>query len=246
MTSDERAPDEQAVRENIERIRERISRACQGAGRSADEVTLMAVSKTRSREEALAAYRAGIRVFGENRVQEAEQKFAGFDDDFPGAELHLIGHLQSNKAKNAAGMFSWVQSIDKVKTARALQEKMEQLDPGTRKMKILLEVNTSGEESKFGYLSEEGLFRDIEEIAGMERLDIRGVMTVGPLTEDEKRIREAFSGLRSLRERCAARFPGLNFDVLSMGMSGDFDIAVREGSTLVRVGTSIFGPRRYT
>ncbi len=203
----------------------------------------MAVTKTRTRDEIEAAYAGGARVFGENRVFEAEEKYADFHDGgaHKDAELHLIGHLQTNKAKTAAELFSSVQSIDKEKTAGALQARLEETG---RRIDILLEINTSGEESKYGYPSEEVMLREIDRILELDRLTVRGFMTIGPFTEDESRIREAFRSLRTIYENFRDRFPGLPVDVLSMGMSGDYGIAIEEGSTMVRVGTSIFGERR--
>lgn len=229
--------DADTIRMNVEQVRENIEKACARSGRKADDVTLMAVTKTKPRELADAAYDAGIRVFGENRVQEAESKYAEF---YPEGELHLIGHLQSNKAKPAAKVFSWVQSIDKLKTAKALDKQLREL--GTR-MNILLEINTSGEESKYGYLSKDAFFRDIDAVLELDTLVVRGLMTIGPLTPDSERVRAAFRSLRKTFDETVSRYPELNIDTLSMGMSGDYESAIEEGSTLVRVGTTLFGAR---
>lgn len=197
----------------------------------------MAVTKGFPRETVQAALSAGLTLFGENRVQEAEEKFvelAGL------CELHLIGHLQRNKARTAAATFSCVQSIDKTETAEALDSRCAERGSV---MDVLLEMNTSGEQSKSGYLSRDELLRSMEVIRGLSHLRVRGLMTVGPLSDDEARIRSAFSLLRTLYEEIRAG-GGAGFDTLSMGMSGDFEAAIEEGSTLVRIGTALFGPRQ--
>lgn len=227
------------IKENLDAIHQRIEAACRKAGRRPEEVSLMAVTKTRTREEVEEAYAAGQRLFGENRVQEAVEKFTGFHDD---AQLHLIGHLQSNKAKYVPGLFSCVQSVDKLKTAQELDKRCT--GSGTS-VDILLEYNTSGEDSKSGFRSEDELFRAVEGILALPGLQIRGLMTIGPLTVKESDIRKSFGFLRELYTRIAGRWTELTLDTLSMGMSGDYDYAVEEGSTLVRIGTAVFGPRPY-
>jgi hypothetical protein len=222
---------------NIESVRARIEKACSRVGRDPGEVILMAVTKTKTREEAEAAYDAGIRVFGENRVFEAEEKYAGFHSE---AELHLVGHLQSNKAKQAADLFSWVQSIDKFKTVGALEKRLAE---SGRKMNILFEVNTSGESSKFGYPSVNELLKDMDKILRLNHIRPRGLMTIAPFTEDETEIRKSFRSLAKIFLACKERFPLEDFDVLSMGMSQDFEIAIEEGATMVRLGSVIFGAR---
>ena len=195
----------------------------------------MAVTKNFPRETVLAAAAAGLTLFGENRVQEAEEKFADIGVEH---ELHLIGHLQRNKAKSAAGVFSWVQSIDKVDTAQALEARCA--EKGSV-MNVLLELNTSGEAAKSGFLARGDLLAALETITSLPHLKVRGLMTVGPLSEEEARIRSSFSSLRSLFDEVRAGAPDV--DTLSMGMSGDFEIAIEEGSTLVRIGTALFGHR---
>ncbi len=221
----------------LSEVRGRIAGAASRAGRPADGVRLMAVTKTcpaSTVEEALAA---GLRLFGENRVQEAEQKYTGLAGDW---ELHLIGHLQRNKARAASALFGCVQSIDRLDTAQALARCAA--ERGTV-IDVLLEVNTSGEDTKSGYRSAEELLRDLEPVAGLGSLRVRGLMTVGPLTPDAAEVRRAFAALRSQFETCAARLGSPVFDTLSMGMSGDYEIAIEEGSTLVRLGTALFGSR---
>jgi len=228
-----------SIKENLETIHQHIEDSCSRVGRNPDEVRLMAVTKTRSIDEIEAAYQVGHRLFGENRVQEAVSKYEGFHRD---AELHLIGHLQSNKAKQTCGLFSCVQSIDKLKTAVELDKRCGNAGVS---MDILLEYNTSGENSKSGFRSEDELYRDLEGIMDLEHLRIRGLMTIGPFTAEEKPIRRSFSFLRDLYHRIQENYDELDMDTLSMGMSGDYDYAVEEGSNLVRIGTAIFGPRDY-
>jgi len=218
-------------------VRDRIAAAAARSGRAAADVRLMAVTKTFPRETVLAAAAAGLGLFGENRVQEAEEKFTDIGLD---CELHLIGHLQRNKAKTAAGLFSWVQSIDKTETARALDSRCA--ERGST-MNVLLELNTSGEQSKSGFLSRDDLLAALDAIRGLEHLRLRGLMTVGPLTTDETAVRGSFAALRTLFEEIRTAHGLAGFDTLSMGMSGDFEIAIEEGSTLVRIGSALFGHR---
>jgi PLP dependent protein len=225
-----------SIREALADVRRRMDAAARRAGRNPSDVRLMAVTKTFPREAVLEALEAGLGLFGENRVQEAEEKYA----EVPGRpELHLIGHLQRNKAKAASGLFSCVQSIDKLETAEALDVRCAERGVG---MDVLLELNTSGEESKSGFLDRDCLLRCLDAMRRLGHLRVRGLMTVGPLGGDETRIRESFTRLRMLYEELkAGGVPGL--DTLSMGMSGDFEVAIEEGSTLVRVGTALFGSR---
>ena len=218
-------------------VRDRIDKAARRAGRQLSEVRLMAVTKGFPQEAVHAARSAGITLFGENRVQEAERKYL---DLGAGLQLHLIGHLQRNKARAASGLFACVQSIDKSETAEALETRCSERG---RTMDILLELNTSGEPSKSGFLSREALLGSLERISSFSSLRVRGLMTVGPMGGDETRIRASFAALRSLFDEIRAGGGLASFDTLSMGMSGDFEIAVEEGATLVRLGTVLFGPR---
>jgi pyridoxal phosphate enzyme (YggS family) len=238
------------LRDNVKEVRQRIAGAARRSGRDPADVRLMAVTKSFPADQVRIARQAGLDLFGENRVQEAQAKYEPLvlsvsADEPPQealgpVELHLIGHLQRNKAKIAARLFRCVQSIDKPETARALDGQCA--EAGTR-MDVLLEVNTSGEDSKFGFRDEEKLNQTIEEVLELEQLTVRGLMTIGPFTEDRDRIRRAFAELRELYERLQELYPQLDLDVLSMGMSGDFEIAIEEGATLVRLGTALFGPR---
>ena len=225
------------IKARIEDIRERIERAAGKAGRNAEDVRLMAVSKLKSAETVEEAYRAGLRLFGENRIQEAYEKFADFHAD---AELHIIGHLQSNKVRKAAEIAACVQSIDKLKTAAELQKRCAALD---KVMDIYLEFNTSGEDTKSGYRSRDLLLSDIRQMSAFSHLRIRGLMTIGPFTNNEALIRAAFQQLRGLFEEVRTVYPNIPMTELSMGMTSDFELAVEEGSTMVRVGTALFGTR---
>ena len=225
------------IEKNINDIRNRIDKAAKKAGHTGEDVQLMAVSKTKTREQVEAAYQAGLHLFGENRVQEAYEKYENF---YPDARLHLIGHLQSNKAKQAVEIASCVQSIDKLKTARELEKRCAAID---KQMDIFMEFNTSGEDSKSGYLSKDSMYADMEQIASFPHLHIRGLMTIGPFTDDSDAIRRAFAMLKSYYEESKERFPELLIDQLSMGMTSDFELAVEEGSTMVRIGTALFGSR---
>lgn len=225
------------IRENLERVRERISGAARRAGRNPDEVALMAVTKTVSPEYIRAAYESGVRLFGENRVQEAREKLDVYGPD---SALHLIGHLQRNKAKPAARLFSMVHSIDAGETAAALAKECAAAG-GT--IEVLLELNTSGEESKHGVRSDAELFALVERTLAFPELTIRGLMSVAPFTDDRETVRGAFRRLSHAAAEAARRFPEAEFGTLSMGMSSDFEIAIEEGSTLVRIGTAIFGSR---
>jgi hypothetical protein len=217
-------------------VRARIAAAARRSGRDSSAVSLMAVTKGFPRDVVVEAHTLGLTLFGENRVQEAEEKYL----EPPGPlELHLIGHLQRNKARPASALFACVQSVDKVETAVALDVRCEERG---RTMEILLELNTSGEASKSGFRSRDDLLSALEAISPLARLRVRGLMTVGPMTENEREVRSSFASLRSLFEELRSRgLPG--FDTLSMGMSGDFEIAIEEGSTLVRIGTALFGKR---
>ena len=227
----------ESLPERLSEARDRIARAAARSGRDAAGIRLMAVTKTFPSDVVSAAIGAGLLLFGENRVQEAEQKYTGLPG---GWELHLIGHLQRNKARAASALFHCVQSIDRLETAQALARCATERG---RVIDILLELNTSGEESKSGYREPELLLRDLEPIAGLGGLRLRGLMTVGPLTGDAGAVRRSFAGLRGAFDACSRSLGLVHFDTLSMGMSGDYEIAVEEGATLVRLGTALFGSR---
>jgi len=224
------------IGENLARIRERIARAAERAGRRADEVTLVAVSKTFPAEAARAAYDAGLRQFGENRVQEFEAKQPKLAD--MDATWHLIGHLQSNKARRAAQLFNRVDSVDSL----ALAQKLDlAVDDQEKRLPVLIEVHLGSESTKSG-VTETDLPALAENISVIAHLDLRGLMTVPPYSEDAEQVRPYFRKLRELREQLSHSL-GRLLPVLSMGMSHDFEVAIEEGATEIRLGTALFGQR---
>jgi pyridoxal phosphate enzyme (YggS family) len=230
-----------SVSDNIAAVRERLARAAAHVGRNPGSITLMAVSKTVEPERIKQAYATGVRFFGENRVQEFAEKAAALAD-MKDAEWHLIGHLQSNKAKKATELFQAVDSVDSVRLAERLNQAAEQTG---RKLAVLIEIKVGEEESKAGIpLDSPELENLLRAAPQLPHLQIRGLMTVPPFTEDPEGARPYFRLLRDLRDTIAARkLPGIAMDVLSMGMSHDFEVAIEEGSTCVRVGSAIFGAR---
>ena len=229
------------ISENIARIRDQINIASRRSGRKTEEITLMAVSKTFPTERIREAYAAGIRVFGESKVQE----FAGKTDalgDLRDAEWHMIGHLQSNKANKAAELFSALDSVDSLRLAERLSGVAKILD---KRLPVLVEINVGGEAAKSGVAADSPELENILQAAPqLEHLQLRGLMTVPPFTEGPEGARPFFRKLRELRDRIARRqLPAVSMDILSMGMSHDFEIAIEEGSTCVRVGSAIFGER---
>jgi len=230
-----------SIADNIAEIHERIARAAARVGRNPDSITLMAVSKTVEPERIKEAYASGLRVFGENRVQEFEGK-SGALSDLKDAQWHLIGHLQSNKAKKAAELFHAVDSVDSVRLAEKINQAAVEAN---KKLGILIEIKVGQEESKAGIpLDSPELEALLRAAPQLENLQIRGLMTVPSFTDDPEGARPYFRLLRDLRDKIAARkLPAVQMDVLSMGMSHDFEVAIEEGSTCVRVGTAIFGAR---
>ena len=222
-------------------VRDRISGAAHRAGRNPGDIALLAVCKTFPAEAIREAYGAGQRLFGENRVQEFADKFPAVRN-LPDAHFHMIGHLQSNKAAKAAEIFHAVDSIDSAKLAQRLNDAAQKMG---KALDVLIEINVGGEEAK------SGLDPDSPEIDGIlsqapewKHLKIRGLMTVPRFTDDPEGARPYFRELRELRDSLAARsYPNVTLDVLSMGMSHDFEVAIGEGSTCVRIGTAIFGER---
>ena len=227
-----------SIHENLLRVRGRIAAAANQARRDPDEITLIGVSKTHPAEAIREAFAAGLRDFGENRVQEWEGKRAGVAD--LRANWHLIGHLQSNKAGKAAKLFHAVDSVDDFALAQKLaRAKSDFLGGG--KLRVLIEVHLGGEETKSG-VAEEQLVELAEKIRGLDELDLAGLMCIPPYLEDVEKVRPYFAHLRELREQLRSRL-GMALPVLSMGMSHDFEAAILEGATEVRVGTAIFGAR---
>jgi pyridoxal phosphate enzyme (YggS family) len=226
-----------SIRENWLVLRDRIARAAEGAGRRGGDIEVIAVSKTRSAEEIEAAQQCGLTIVGENRVQEAEEKKAAV-----GVSLswHMIGHLQSNKAGKVVELFDVVQSVDRLSLAQALARRAEAVG---RRLDILLQVNTAGTASQSG-ADPERTVDLVGQVAALPALHIRGLMTIGAHSEDERLVRASFARLRRLAEAVeAAGMDGVEMRDLSMGMSGDFEWAIAEGSTMVRLGTALFGVR---
>ena len=230
-----------SMAENIGALEEKIALAAKRAGRDPSEIALMAVTKTHPPERIREAYDAGLRLFGENRVQEFSGKVSALSD-LPGSHWHMIGHLQTNKAAKAAELFSAVDSIDSVKVAEKLNAAARALH---KKLKILIEVNLGGEAAKTGVgLDSPALEQLLQAAPSLDALEFSGLMTVPPHTEDPAGARPYFRQLRMLRDQIAVRhLPAISLDVLSMGMSHDFEVAIGEGSTCVRIGTAIFGER---
>lgn len=231
-----------SLRENLSRIQERIARAAERAGRRADEIALIAVTKTHSAETVREAFEAGLRHFGENRVQEWERKRAALED--LAATWHLIGHLQSNKAGRAAKYFDSVDSVDDFALGERLDRargEMGESDASAAKLRILLEVRVEEERSKSG-VEIAAVPTLAEKVATLPWLELAGLMCIPPFLEDTEAVRPYFRRLRELRDEMTRRL-GRELPVLSMGMSHDFEAAIAEGATEVRIGTALFGAR---
>jgi len=219
------------VAERLQAVRLRIADACARAGRSPDEVTLVAVTKGFPPEAVREAAAAGVRHFGENRIQEAQAKLPALGDLSPKPTWHMVGHLQTNKVKTALNLFDIIQSVDSFHLAEAINRRAPQPD----RVPVLLEVNVAAEPAKYGFSPDE-LPSQAEAIRRLPGLDVRGLMTVAPMTDDRERLRPIFRRLRQLAQ-------SLQLPELSMGMTDDFETAVEEGATIVRVGRAIFGER---
>ena len=235
-----------SIAENIARVEEQIAAACHRANRPRESVYLMAVSKTHPSDTILEAYAAGVRLFGENRVQEYEGKrdallAAGIFVAPSPAIAHCIGPLQSNKATRAAQLFDSVDSVDSLRLAERLNKAAAE---AKKRLPIFIEIKLSQEDSKHG-LAPDAVELDalLEKLPDLTHLELRGLMTVPPYADDLEQVRPYFRQLRLLRDSLAQRHPRLTFDGLSMGMSHDFAIAIEEGATLIRIGTAIFGAR---
>jgi len=225
-----------SVRENLAVIRKKIRQSAVKTGRSEKDVELVLVTKNVSPEVIMEAYSAGERCFGENRLQELEEKKQALPRDI---QWHFIGHLQTNKVKSMLSGVALIHSVDSVRLAQALEVKAaaEKI-----RLPVLVQVNTSGEQTKFG-ISAGQLPEVLKAVSESASLDLKGLMTIGPFTDDEAAVRKSFRQLAALREEWAGKgFPGLN--ILSMGMSHDFEIAVEEGANMVRIGTAAFGERK--
>jgi hypothetical protein len=217
------------IEQNVRNSQQRIARACERAGRSPDEVTLVAVTKTVDVSAIEAAFNAGIRYFGESRVQEAKPKIEQLQRLKPGITWHMVGHLQTNKAKTAADIFDIIHSVDSFKLARTLN------DCSQKKLPILIQVNVSAEATKSGFQLPE--VKDaVKQIGKLPNLEIQGLMTIAPWVSNAEEVRPVLRQMRQLRDSLGLRH-------LSMGMSDDFEVAIEEGATLVRIGRAIFGER---
>lgn len=231
---------ENTIKNNLKIIQERINLACQKAGRDRKDVKLLLATKTVSTEKIQLAIDEGYSLIGENKVMEAREKYAVLKDN--ACQWHLIGHLQTNKVKYVLQFADVVQSIDRMKLANKLQNRCEY---DNRDIDVFIQVNTSYEKSKFGIPPEKAL-EFIKEVAKLPRLHIKGLMTIGLLSSKDEKVRDCFKLLKDIQLRAQTlQLSNASFDELSMGMSNDLELAIEEGSTLVRVGTAIFGDRPY-
>lgn len=239
------------IEQRLAEVRAEIGAACHSAGRSPDEVTLVAVSKTHPAGEVVTALQAGQVNFGENRPEEAVDKIARVEALLPGGGpwWHMIGHIQSRKARLVIGRFALVHSLDSAKLADKLSHLAQE---DGQVVDALLEINISGEESKHGFEAtgwknsrsvRESLWSDIQSILDMPGVRLHGLMTMAPIVEDQELTRPVFASLRELRDALQHEFSQADWDALSMGMTDDFAVAITEGATLVRIGRAIFGPR---
>ena len=228
------------LKDRLEEVEERIQEACRRAGRDRSEVTLIAVSKTKPAEVLKEAYDLGIRVFGENKVQELTEKYEVLPKDI---RWHMIGHLQTNKVKYIADKVELIHSVDSLKLAETIEKEAAKRH---RTIDILVEVNVAEEESKFGLKVEE-VIPFIEKVAGFSHINVRGLMTIAPFVENPEKNRSVFADLRKLSVDITEKnIDNVNVSILSMGMTNDYEVAIEEGATMVRVGTGIFGARDYT
>lgn len=223
-----------SIKENLIKIKEKLP----------NNVGLVAVSKFHGAQEVIEAIEAGQTVFGENRVQEAAAKFDEVRKSYPDARLRIIGQLQRNKVKEAVRVADAIDSVDRLELLDEIEKQAAKID---KKIQVLFEYHT-GEESKSGFADKAPLFEALKKISdgGYPHIQPKGFMTMAPFTEDKDLIRASFKKLKALQEECSKAFPQFDLSELSMGMSGDWEIAVQEGSTMVRIGTAIFGPRDYS
>jgi len=232
--------DNQIIKDNLTYVKEKIDQACQKVGRNPDEVSLLLATKTVSPENINKAIDQGETLIGESKAQELQEKYPDIKTD--DIETHFIGHLQTNKVNNVLNHVSYIHSVDRIKLAKALNKRAKKLG---KKLNILIQVNTSYEDSKFGVAPEDTL-ELIEQLVELDALNIKGLMTIGRLSADPEEARIYFQRLKAIQEQVKAQnYPGVEMDVLSMGMTKDYEIAVEEGATIVRVGTAIFGERMY-
>jgi pyridoxal phosphate enzyme (YggS family) len=220
------------IESNLNLVSERIKNACKHSHRSLEEVTLVAVTKKMDTPAIRTAFELGVRHFGENRVQEASPKIAELSDERPPITWHMIGHLQTNKARQAVMLFDIIESVDSVRLAVLINEHTD------KKMPVLLQVNLAGEGTKSGF-NISHVYQAVEEISRLGNLEIKGLMTIAPLTDNPEEVRPVFRKLREMRDN-------LKLEHLSMGMTDDFEVAIEEGATMVRIGRAIFGERRIS
>ena len=224
------------ISRNLVELRGRIAKACDQYGRDADDIIIVAVTKTHPTAIIKTTVAAGIHEIGESRVQEAEPKIIEVGAI---ARFHMVGHLQTNKVKKAVELFDVIQSVDTFKLAREISRQAELVD---RTIECFIEVNSSGESQKFGAAPEECLDL-VQKVNALDNIKLTGLMTIGPFTDDEEAVRRSFRLCHELFEK-AKDIAGEDFDVLSMGMSDDFPLAIAEGATMIRIGTALFGPRQ--
>jgi pyridoxal phosphate enzyme (YggS family) len=239
-----------SLADRIAQVRERIAEAARRSEREPDAVTLVAVTKTHGVSVIMEAYGYGLRDFGENRVEEAIPKIQALRQALPtGVTWHMVGHVQSRKARDAAAWCDVVHSADRLKIVQRLSSACAEAN---RSLPVLLEVNLSGEEAKYGFdlsrwpedeAQAQAFYNDVAAALTYPGISIVGLMTMPPYTEDPEKVRPIFARLRALREALARRYPEAVWEHLSMGMSADYEVAIEEGATMVRVGTALFGPR---
>jgi pyridoxal phosphate enzyme (YggS family) len=239
------------IARNVARVQERIAQAALRVGRDPAEVTLVAVAKTFPAQAVVAAYQAGLLHFGENRVEEAATKIPAVHADIPGHPLtwHMVGHVQSRKARAVVAHFDCVHSVDRLKIAKRLSRFAQEAG---QTLPVLLECNVSGEEAKFGFdlpgwqrdqARRTAFFAAVEQILALPALAVQGLMTMAPLVADPETVRPVFASLRGLLDALRERFPAQDWRHLSMGMTDDFEVAIEEGATMVRIGRAVFGSR---
>jgi PLP dependent protein len=234
----------ESISDRYNRVLDRLHGSIQRAGRPQESVKLLVVTKGQPAEKIIQAYQSGARLFGENYPDETAGKLDQLKD-YPGLEIHMIGHLQSRKARIVASSFHTMHSVDRLSIAEKLNRELMEIN---RKMPVLLEMNVSGEESKQGFAAWdaskwESLIPDISQLISYDTIQIQGLMTMPPLSLDANAVQPYFKKLRELRDYLAVQFPQQNWSELSMGTSADFEMAVLEGATFIRVGTAIMGPR---
>ncbi len=228
-----------SIKENLEQVKQNIANAAVKAGKKPDDIVLVMATKTVDVERIREAIRAGGRIIGENKIQEALKKYDGLKDE--GAEWHFIGHLQTNKVKDVLKFANMIHSVDRLSLVEKLDQRLQQEG---RSMDILIQVNTSYEESKYGVAPEEAISL-VKQTAKFDTLKILGLMTIGLFTKDEVKIRKCFKLLKEINDNVVKEgIDRVQMRYLSMGMSGDYQIAIEEGATMVRVGTAIFGARQ--